>query len=326
MIIRISTPARIHLTLIDLSSDSYRKNGGIGFAIDKKNVTIEVQKSESTDITVLESMLPRSKITKQLAISINNAIVRYKLSSSIKIKYAFIGHQNSGLGSGTSLALAVLESLFIVNGINVTNQELVTLSNRGGASGVGINTYFNGGFIFDLGIRNSNSHFSSSEDFTSVAVRPLLASRLNMPMWEMAFFLPHDLKSVSSEAEKNIFSTQLPIPVHETYKQTYHSVMGTFASVADNDYFNFCKSINAIQSCRWKSIEIEAHQPRILDYYSFFINDLQCDAVALSSLGPGLVIIDKNIKEKYDNIVNNHPGSLLYLTRPNNTGRIIENA
>ena len=67
-----------------------------------------------------------------------------------------------GMGSGTAIRLGVLEGLFCINQRTMSRKELIQESNRGGTSGIGINTYFSGGLVLDLGVQNNDDVFLPS--------------------------------------------------------------------------------------------------------------------------------------------------------------------
>jgi beta-ribofuranosylaminobenzene 5'-phosphate synthase len=58
-----------------------------------------------------------------------------------------------GLGSKTSVSLACIEAACLTLGRQPTPIELISMTGRGGTSGIGINTYFSGGVIADDGHR-----------------------------------------------------------------------------------------------------------------------------------------------------------------------------
>ncbi|WP_369510459.1 GHMP family kinase ATP-binding protein, partial [Escherichia coli] len=67
-----------------------------------------------------------------------------------------------GMGSGTGIRLACIEALLALNEVSLPQEELVRLSERGGTSGIGIKTYFDGGLVLDLGVRNDNAGYAPS--------------------------------------------------------------------------------------------------------------------------------------------------------------------
>ncbi|WP_159880394.1 beta-ribofuranosylaminobenzene 5'-phosphate synthase family protein [Aquitalea denitrificans] len=325
--LKILAPARVHLSLIDMSESGYRKNGSIGFAISRKNILLIAKKSIDTKLDKIAVKINEQNTLEQLKLIIRNTIQKFNLKYSIEIEHIEIPYQHMGFGSGTSLRLSVLEALFILNDYFPSKIELMQASGRGGASGIGINTYFNGGFVFDLGVKKNNEiKFQSSDEIIYPEELPIVLKRINMPMWNMAILVPNDVSPITLENERLFFSKNTPQSQDDVNEITYHALFGTTASIIDNDYNYFCKSINSIQQCSWKKAEVALHGDSLGKYIHYLKDIISCDAIAMSSFGPNLLIIDQNIEEKCQLIKEKFPDSDIFLTSPDNHGRVIEHA
>jgi len=148
--IRITTPCRIHLSLIDENGYTGRVDGGIGLMLDRPNVVfeatnhaeefkIEAHKYYRESIEVINEQA--SKIFK--AYSINNKNFHFNL------KRYYPSHV--GLGSKTQLSLAIAIAITKLKNKSVSIQELTKLVQRGGTSGIGWRGFEKGGFIVDAG-------------------------------------------------------------------------------------------------------------------------------------------------------------------------------
>ncbi|MFQ5891984.1 MAG: beta-ribofuranosylaminobenzene 5'-phosphate synthase, partial [Candidatus Methanofastidiosia archaeon] len=94
--IRVKTPSRIHLTLIDLNGNLGRIDGGVGLALQKPFVLVETKFSSKTsypeDLDYLFEMLP------------------FEEGFEVEILKKIPSHV--GLGSETQLRLGISASLF----------------------------------------------------------------------------------------------------------------------------------------------------------------------------------------------------------------------
>src|SRR5206468_1073340 len=91
----------------------------------------------------------------------------------------------------TSLILSVLTGLNALMRLGLSQKRLQTLSGRGGASGVGVHAFFEGGIIWDAGHpAEPRSKYVPSSVPGTRAIPPLLA-RLRFPeRWRVALMLP----------------------------------------------------------------------------------------------------------------------------------------
>jgi beta-ribofuranosylaminobenzene 5'-phosphate synthase len=229
-------------------------------------------------------------------------------------------HFHSGLGVGTALLLGCIEALFLVNQVNIKSEELTPLSSRGGTSGIGINSYFLGGMILDLGKKNdSTSHKPSSVQ--SFPDEPLLLKRINFPDWELGLILPPSKSLNHKEGEVKFFQAHTPISKEDAYESCYLSFFGAFASVMENDYEGFCLSITKIQKTYWKSKEIANQSKETIN----LLNRLQLTGTCyagMSSMGPGLYILTDDPKLLFENL-NLHSNYKYINLKACNSGRRI---
>ena len=152
--LKIITYSRIHITLVGMSAEGYRRNGGIGFSINKPSMTCVFNPSENFEIFDNRTIPLNKKELSKLIIHLKSLRKKYKCEKvfTCVIEGSIIPH--CGFGSSTMLYLSVTEALLRLNGIKYDREQLVRDSGRGGTSGIGINTYFEGGFICDIGIKN----------------------------------------------------------------------------------------------------------------------------------------------------------------------------
>jgi beta-ribofuranosylaminobenzene 5'-phosphate synthase len=137
-----------------------------------------------------------------------------------------------GMGSATAIRLAVLEGLLLTNKRRIDRAELVSLSKRGGTSGIGVNVYFDGGFVFDLGVKSPTVGFRPSAKVQNPKA-PLLLSRCEMPNWKVGLCIPKNAKPKTQEDEAEFFEKACPIVSSESYRVLYHCLFGAYASVRD---------------------------------------------------------------------------------------------
>lgn len=319
--LQIRVPARLHVTLIDLSKDGYRRNGGIGFSLQELHATLTFEKSNFVELSALSihgfSEPEIARLTSVLE-------QQKKLSglSGIRLQRASFSNRHSGFGTGTAAAMACIEAFHLINAVELSPSEIIRLSGRGGASGVGVHGYFSGGFIFDVGRAFDDSRLSSSDNVSSGFAPPTAFSRLNFPEWKIGVVqLPVDL-IVPLVTENLLFEKNLPLKDIDVHSTAYHSIFGTCAAVLESNFASFCRSINNIQNCAWKNSEIELYGETVRKYMSR-LRLLGCDAVGMSSVGPTMYFFADDFLTVYQRIQNEFPELVISSSWPSNVGRSV---
>lgn len=317
--LKIIAPNRIHISLLAMDELSYRKNGGVGFAIDFRNLHVEFERSHSFKIFD-SGRSSNCERCKSLLAVLENAKDKLSFKYSLAIHIIFAPEAHLGLGSGTSLFLACLEALFLLNNKTPIAAELIDLSGRGGTSGIGINTYFNGGFIFDLGRKNDFISHAPSSFATKNFKKPLTVLSANMPEWSFGVCIVKDAPSITSENEIKFFNSTCPLSKKDVEETLYHVLLGTVGGVLDADRSAFSESINAIQKTKWKSSEIDLYG----DCHRTMMQRLksECECVGMSSLGPILYFIANDV-EKVIEIFKEEKSVIIKKINVNNVGREI---
>lgn len=293
----------------------------MGFAINDHDVHITASIAESFSIKDKRyNKLSFSQSLKLIEL-LSSVQTHYDIGQCIAIDIDWAPPAHSGFGTGTALALALVEAYLIMSEVQYTESELVALSGRGTTSGVGVNTYFGGGFIFDLGHKHHPGLTHKPSSKQSNTTPPLKLVQLNMPDWEFGIFTPFGGNKFSGQAELDFFLQTCPIPHEEACRTLYHSVFGVLASVLEQDKETFCEGLNSLQNTKWKSSEIALHGSNFKITMSKIAS--LSSAVAMSSMGPTLFFLSERMSDIQNSLSNDNIEGSFSVVRPNNTGRII---
>lgn len=321
--IRITSFPRVHITLIGMNNDGYRINGSIGFSVSAPQIDVDFEESDNFEVIDKRRIKFTEQEKDRLYLVLMEAKDRFSFQRRIRctIKSSAIPHY--GLGSNTAIYMSCIEALFMLNEVEYTQDNIVTYSKRGGTSGIGINTYFEGGFIFDVGIKKNNEQ---SLIPSSIADRkgktPLVMHKCKLPDWRIGICIPQYIKNKSEQEEVNFFKSYCPIDKSHVECILYEAVYGITSSIIENDYDVFCKSVNTIQSTQWKYLERLLYGKTLVELEQK-IKSLGADCVGMSSLGPILFFTGTDIKGIIEKISNDIPDTICYNTSFNNNGRII---
>ena len=329
--IKITTPCRIHLSLIDENGYTGRVDGGIGLMLDRPNVVfeatnhaeefkIEAHKYYRESIEVINEQA--SKIFK--AYNINNKNFHFNL------KRYYPSHV--GLGSKTQLSLAIAIAITKLKNKSVPIQELTKLVQRGGTSGIGWRGFEKGGFIIDAGHnfgkgKEKESFLPSSASLT--ADPALTIMRYPIPEhWRFVLVIPNVKKGAYGDEEISIFQSHAPIPKEEVNEVSHQILMKVIPGIINEDLECFGEGLKRIQRIGFKKIEISLQHDIVKNVLSLF-EEYGIKAFGMSSFGPSIVgIVEsdedankllKTVQMRLKNIIGH-----IYICKPNNCGAKIE--
>lgn len=313
---------RVHIGLISMHDGGPRRNGGLGFSIAAPSCLLRFEPSD--DFSLIDNRkVPMGEPERQAVLTrLRLVSKRFSFRSAVSIILEGEMPTHFGMGSGTAIRLACLEGAFLSQGLAYTTADVVAASGRGGTSGVGISTYFSGGFIFDLGIASDKAegfHPSSTVDAMSV---PLLLTQTDLPRWPLGICIPRGCKPKSQVEEIEFFARSTPIDAYSSYEAAYASIFGVLSAVLEQDYQAFTSAINQMQCTKWKRLEAEQYG-RELERARSSLRQLGADCVGMSSLGPALYFFGSCERLREISDLQAELDCEVLLTMPNNFGRKI---
>ncbi len=274
--VRVRTPSRIHMTLIDLNGELGRIDGGIGLAMENPFVEIEASRAEDVVINGITTEAFQRAVKK-----LSEAFGR-----GIEIKILNNYKTHVGLGNGTQTALSVAEAYRRLYGLDLTLTDLASLVGRGGTSGIGVAAFKFGGFILDGGhSKKVKKDFLPSS--ASKAPPPPVLARYDFPDWDVVLAVP-ELSGYFGEKEVNLFQKYCPISLGEVKTLTHIILMKILPAVIEKDLDEFSDGISRIQYVGFKRIEVEQYGDLI---WSVIDSVKDRAAVGMSSTGPSVYAI-----------------------------------
>lgn len=322
----IETPSRLHLTLIDLNGFYDRIDGGVGITIEKPSLHLEAQPADDIEVVFSKSNGLSEGLVDDYTLKIVNSTVKTMDALGIVGGFKFTVNTpyppHSGLGSGTQLSLAVAKLVSKMNDVDLKASDLAKIVGRGGTSGIGVESFENGGFIIDGGhkmIEKPNFLPSSA----SPASPPPIIARYDFPLdWKIILTIPNVERGVSGAEEIEAFKNYCPIALTEVEKLSHILLMKLMPAVIESDLDSFGTVINSIQNIGFKKIENKLQNPLI----SNIMNDLRiagAAGVGMSSFGPTIYAVtdtnEQDIVDAAENALKDIGGEII-TTRANNFG------
>ncbi|MDR2830048.1 MAG: hypothetical protein LBB45_03270 [Methanobrevibacter sp.] len=341
---KIRTPSRLHITLIDLNGSYGRLDGGIGLTLSSPSMLLKGELSEkdiSLDFSSKIDAKVKDESYRKLLNSVNKLINHFSIKNGFHFTLEETYPIHSGLGSGTQFALAagrlVCELLKEDLGIEYRgfNQEktgdsidcysLSEILKRGGNSGIGTFSFDCGGFILDGGhvLSEKKSFLPSS---ASSSKPPVLVGKYDFPKeWDIVIAIPNVNNTISGEKEVDLFQKYCPVPKSEVNELSHLILMNLIPFMLEKDIESFGCVINQIQGLGFKKVEVNL-QPCHVKKAMNAMRDFGAYGVGMSSFGPTIYgITHKNTNEVYK-ATKEYLGddSTVFITKAQNHGHILE--
>ena len=310
--LKITTPSRLHLTLIDMNAIIGRVDGGIGLTLDEPSIRITAEKSDIVEITGSSEHAGRMK-TSALKLLPEGTGIR------ISIENDYPSH--TGMGSGTQASLAAGMAVNRIYGLGLDVYEIAEKVGRGGTSGIGIQAFEKGGFILDGGHKFSDKKAFLPSAASHLAPSPVLL-RMDFPDWDILVAVPKR-KGASSDSEVNIFKKECPVPLGDVEKLSHIILMQLLPALVEEDIETFGKGINSIQEVGFKKKEVEL-QPESAKLAQV-LQDGGAYGAGMSSFGPTVYAFGEdigNLGKVADEFLDGDGN--VFVTKARNEGAIIE--
>jgi beta-ribofuranosylaminobenzene 5'-phosphate synthase len=278
---------RIHVGLADMGFASPRSFGGIGFAIEHSPTMIDFSFRDDFAIEGTKGLDQAGKRDLHHILDHLSGIRGARPFHASIVSHAL---QHQGFGSKTSLALSLITGANELCRLGLTRNQMQKLSGRGGASGVGIHSFFEGGVICDGGHRAASPDRGLSPSSARAAgeVPPRLA-RLEFPSEWLVILLLGTAPVLSGDDEVDFFRKNAPVERHEaleTIACLYHGVLPAFALKDDR---SLAISLAYLHARGFKMRELERCDDATRRCFKALSD--QGFPVGLSSVGPLLYVI-----------------------------------
>lgn len=287
---KILSYPRLHITLADLAGVTLRRFGGAGIAINGLPATVEIERSHHPQLLLSEGL-------DVATFDDLHAVLKraQPLSGPVKVSVISAPPQHVGLGSKTALAMAITEGAFRVWNRSSTREEVQRVSGRGGASGVGVHTFFDGGFVVDGGHKKQPDGvpFRPSSAASGYTPPPLLV-RLNVPTsWQFTLLVPLG-RRYSGRDERTFFETHTPLGSSTTLRSLALVYHGVAAAVACDDIGLMAVALADIHRNGFKRRELRG-QPPVVGRLLRLLQERGIPS-GMSSMGPLVYAISVDTK------------------------------
>ena len=216
--VKIVANARLHFGFLNLKSSRPYSYGGMGLSIDNHPTILRVSRASKF----------KSNLKKTLRDKIFNFLCNNSLSKKICIDCIESPQKHIGLGSGTQLILSIEEAISKFYRLN----ENINFFKRNYRSGVGINSYKNGGFIVD----SPKNNLLANE----------IIFKTKFPKeWKIILLFDSEAKGLHGSSESRFFSTDTTISLRK--KLSDLTLNEIIPSIIYKDFDTFARSLSKFQ-------------------------------------------------------------------------------
>lgn len=273
--------------MIDLAGATGRRHGGAGIAILGPQTLVHCSSASNFKIKSDEHL--DAETWRDLEI-LRGRLEAWRPTLCVRVSIEKSPRQHIGLGSKTALLLAIISAVDRHAHIGLTKEQKQLLSNRGGTSGIGVHTFFQGGLIVDCGHASSSERFQPSSASRGKHRVPLVAARTSVPTnWRFLLALPPG-RLLSAARELSFFAQHTPIPADEALQSlalVYHGLLPAFLT---EDLRAVKKALAGLHRTGFKLRELSAQSQPVRSLFRE-LELLPNVAVGMSSLGPLLYVV-----------------------------------
>ncbi len=334
MKLQITTPCRIHATLIDMNGSIGRIDGGIGFTLSNPSWKIDFETTESPPLMLDVPKGVEASYIHSILSDILNCFGMSPAKVSIGIKVREIIPRHVGLGSKTQLSLALADGisrLLKVDNTPLPKELLASIARRGGTSGIGVTSYFHGGAIIDGGHefgtgKEKESFLPSSA--SNARPGPVL-SRDDLPTrWRAVIGIPTLVEGAHDADEIEIFKRNCPVLISEVEQLSHVILMKLLPAIKQQRFNEICECINFFQDTGFKKVEVGLRG----NTFRQMLRDWRAagaPCAGMSSFGPTIYSLAESdaqanaLQKSLDNIIKPHGGTS-YICKLQNTGATIK--
>ncbi|MBC7085633.1 MAG: beta-ribofuranosylaminobenzene 5'-phosphate synthase [Methanomethylovorans sp.] len=318
--IKVKSPSRIHMSLIDMNAELGRVDGGVGISIDYPHVVISAEIDDDIKIIGSSMLAPRMEAAARILLPHGEG-VRITIEEDMPL--------HVGCGSGTQASLSVAAAVNKLYDLGLSVREMAIAVGRGGTSGIGVASFEKGGFIVDGGHKFVDKGSFSPSSASRTPPGPVLF-REDFPDWEIILALPGENMYIGAHdaQEVDIFRKECPIPLQEAQAVAHIVLMNMMPAILERDIEGFGQATNRLQTIGFKKREIQLQHQSVRDLIEL-LQDSGAYGAGMSSFGPVVYAFTDNpedaayLKEDAQAFLDSTIGGKVIITKANNTGALI---
>lgn len=292
---RVFSYPRLHTCLFDLGEATPRKFGGAGFSILGLPAIVEARSSRRMTVD-FSTAVDRS--TRTSVLSAIGRLSHKKAGVAAQVHVLDAPPQHVGLGSKTAILLGTIKAIDLACDLRLANSEIQAFSGRGGASGIGINTFFSGGFLIDNGHDARVCRGFLPSRFRIPTDVPPPTYRSDIPDRWCFHLLLTPGKLTCGADEREFFKRNTPISKHDVFKTIALAYHGLVPAVRGEDLELLREVLRSIHKIGFKHCELRGQPTAVRNIVRVLGKRDDC-AVGLSSMGPLVYAVSDSDNQEF---------------------------
>ena len=273
----VDSPARLHLGFYGINKDLDYSFGSIGLAINAFR-------------TIVSAKYARKSQSSLTNVKLNQILKKKNINKSYVLEIISSPPKHIGLGSGTQLSLCFIHAINILLNLNLSKDECIRLSSRGKRSGIGIGTFYSGGFVVD-GCKKDHLY-------------PKTLFNLKFPkQWHIILINDTSRRGSFGRKESEFFNNKKNTTETINKELSFILMRGLFPSILYEDFDNFCDNLNLYQKTTsrfYKSNQRDTYLSNDIAKIIKFVTNSGFKGVGQSSWGPLSYIFTESKAEAED--------------------------
>jgi len=311
--VTVKAPGRIHLSVLDMNrfAPDHPGGGGIGFAIQCYcTATVECTKKS----TAIE--YSRAPLIKNF-VEVFRKSVGY--SGGFRITVNDLDHKHVGLGSTSTMMIAVATAINHAVGSPLTNNQLRKLI---GHNYVEETVDGNIAFGFETGVGPAASTHGGmavmGDELTLIYHHPFAEGK-------NAYIIipPTDISSAGTQEFDLLMNKARTLDYRDRELKAYLFMMDLIPALEKDDLDHAGNVIWEIEFRGSKRAEVEHHSFEIYHYMSM-LRDAGLEFVGMSSVGPSIAVVTERDRKSLEKILKPLGLSIAIATKVDNTGLKIQ--
>jgi beta-ribofuranosylaminobenzene 5'-phosphate synthase len=282
----VTARARIHCALLNTSGLHGRVDGGIGFSVDEPRWEVRV----SREVEEEDSSLP-----EEMNIAIRNAVSKIHCAWQIPPFGVRVTKQvapHTGLGSKTSLLLAIGRGAAMLDGRRASAVSVAELLGRGGTSGIGVHCFNHGGLVWDAGRAfDEKGRFVPSS--AGAAPPPRLIVRVPVH-WLSVVHFRFSASGLHGDQERFAFASSCPTPETGTVESLVAVSSLILPGILEHRQEPLQRGLGILQNTGFKEIEWNYQDSLTKRFRTYWTALKMPEALCLSSFGPTMYVLTTN--------------------------------
>ncbi len=279
--VRVLSPSRLHCGLLNESGLGGWVDGGFGFSLCNPLWDIELERGPC--LRQYGAIAPEH--AEAIETTLRKLFATFgEMELSLRIYQSIASHV--GLGSKTSLVLAIACAFTKLLGIRIDLYDLASMIGRAGTSGIGLYSTSFGGFIRDAGHRYPSQKKRFGPSSMKLALPPQLHTHHTID-WLQVVHFRYEEKGLHGDQERAVFTKHCPLPDTETVETIGVADIACKAvSERNNEILQRC--ISRLQEIGLKRVEWNYQKGITRDFRRYWSLRRNPHALGLSSMGPTL--------------------------------------